>query len=75
MIPKSEYTCNSNAMGARQEPVQPYLILPKMEQLLEVYGNSTGHIISRLAWFHIEFEGIHPFIDGNVTLRHQQKAA
>ena len=52
-------------MGARHEPVQPYLIQPKMEQLLETYGKSTEHIISRLAWFHIEFEGIHPFIDGN----------
>ena len=36
-----------------------------MEQLLENYRNSTEHIISRLARFHIEFEGIHPFIDGN----------
>lgn len=52
-------------MGAKHEPVQPYLIQPKMEQLLEDYKNSTEHIISRLARFHIEFEGIHPFIDGN----------
>ena len=52
-------------MGARHEPVQPYLIQPKMEQLLEDYRNSTEHIIPRLARFHIEFEGIHPFIDGN----------
>lgn len=52
-------------MGAKHEPVQPYLIQPKMEQLLETYRNSTEHIIPRLARFHIEFEGIHPFIDGN----------
>ena len=52
-------------MGAKHDPVQPYLIQPKMEQLIESYGNSTGHIITRLALFHIEFEGIHPFIDGN----------
>ncbi len=52
-------------MGAKHEPVQPYLIQPKMEQLLESYINSTEHIIPRLARFHIEFEGIHPFIDGN----------
>ncbi len=62
-------------MGARHEPAQPYLIQPKMEQLLEVYRNSTEHMIPRLARFHIEFEGIHPFIDGNVTQRHLQKAA
>ena len=36
-----------------------------MEQLLEAYRNSEEHIITRLARFHIEFEGIHPFIDGN----------
>lgn len=52
-------------MGAKHEPVQPYLIQPKMEQLLEAYKNSTEHIIPRLARFHIEFEEIHPFIDGN----------
>lgn len=52
-------------MGAKHEPVQPYLIQPKMEQMLESYNNSKEHIIPRLARFHIEFEGIHPFIDGN----------
>ncbi len=52
-------------MGAKHEPVQPYLIQPKMERLLEDYRNNTEHIIPKLARFHIEFEGIHPFIDGN----------
>ena len=52
-------------MGAIHEPVQPYMIQPKMEELLASYKNSTEHIIPRLARFHIEFEGIHPFIDGN----------
>ena len=52
-------------MGAKHEPVQPYLIQLKMEQLLESYRNNTEHIIPKLARFHIEFEGIHPFIDGN----------
>ena len=36
-----------------------------MEQLLQRYAQSAEHIIPRLARFHIEFEGIHPFIDGN----------
>lgn len=52
-------------IGAKHEPVQPYLIQPGMERLLESYKNSTEHIVSKLARFHIEFEGIHPFIDGN----------
>ena len=52
-------------MGAQHEPVQPYLIEPKMEQLLRDFAASTEHIVTKLARFHIEFEGIHPFIDGN----------
>lgn len=52
-------------MGAHNEPVQPYLIQPRMEQLLYDYAESTEHIVTKLARFHIEFESIHPFIDGN----------
>lgn len=52
-------------MGAHHEPVQPYLIEPKMEQLLYDFAESREHIVTKLARFHIEFEGIHPFIDGN----------
>lgn len=52
-------------MGAQHEPVQPYLIEPKMKQLLQDFTDSSEHIVTRLARFHIEFEGIHPFIDGN----------
>lgn len=52
-------------MGASNNPVQPYLIQPKLEQLLLNYKNNHEHIIKKLAWFHIEFESIHPFIDGN----------
>ena len=52
-------------VGALHDPVQPYLIQPKMEQLLLEYLSSGENLVSRLARFHIEFEGIHPFIDGN----------
>ena len=52
-------------MGAHHTPVEPYLIQPKMEELLLWYDSCKDHIVTKLARFHIEFEGIHPFIDGN----------
>lgn len=52
-------------MGAQHEPVQPYLIEPAMEQLFHHFAESTEHIVTKLARFHLDFEGIHPFIDGN----------
>ena len=47
-------------MRATREPVQPYLIEPKMEELMIKYQESTEHTITKLARFHIEFEGITP---------------
>ena len=54
-------------LGAFTEPVQPYLIEPKIEELLsnDAARKNTMHDIERIARFHLEFEGIHPFIDGN----------
>ena len=52
-------------MGVAHETAQPYLIVTKMEELLRNYLASEEHIVTKLARFHIEFEGIHPFIDGN----------
>ena len=54
-------------MGAYTEPVQPYLIETKMTELLAADNDRKGvlHDIERVARFHLEFEGIHPFVDGN----------
>lgn len=54
-------------MGAYTEPVQPYLIEPKLTELLitNEKRKKKMHTIERVARFHLEFEGIHPFIDGN----------
>lgn len=52
-------------MGVKHAPVQPYLIQPEMVRLLQAYEGSNVHIIPRLARFHLDFEAIHPFIDGN----------
>lgn len=54
-------------MGAFTEPVQPYMIEPKITELLaeNEKRKATMNIIERVARFHLEFESIHPFIDGN----------
>lgn len=58
---------NVRIAGAMTEPVQPYLIEPKIEELFEDYKNwaQTMHVVERVALFHLRFESIHPFIDGN----------
>lgn len=52
-------------VAAKHAVAEPYLIQPKMEELLINFNNSKENIITKLAKFHIEFESIHPFIDGN----------
>lgn len=54
-------------VGALHTPPQPYLVAIQMEQLLQDYAElkQTHHIIEAVSIFHLRFEGIHPFIDGN----------
>lgn len=53
--------------GSSHTPAQPYEIPFQMEQLMVAYHNEMQkmHVIERIATFHLKFESIHPFIDGN----------
>ena len=54
-------------MGAYTEPVEPHLIGERMAELIAAneVRKAIMPTIERIAQFHLEFEGIHPFIDGN----------
>ena len=53
-------------MGAYHVPPDPMLVPEQMERLVaEFEGNKKLHPIERAALFHLKFEGIHPFVDGN----------
>ena len=54
-------------VGDNHNLTPPYLIHEQMEALLSGYEilRRDKHIIEAVAEFHLRFEGIHPFIDGN----------
>jgi Fic family protein len=52
-------------MGAFHEPPQPYLVPAQMEKLVRELASDRHHILETCAVFHLNFEGVHPFIDGN----------
>lgn len=53
-------------MGAFHVPPDPMLVPEQMENLVtEFTGNTKLHPIGRAALFHLKFEGIPPFVDGN----------
>lgn len=53
-------------MGAYHVPPGPVLVPEQMKNLIAAFtGNTNLHPIGRAAWFHLNFEGIHPFVDGN----------
>ncbi len=52
-------------LGAVHTPPEPYLVAPQMEALLAEFATTRLHPLVAAVLFHIRFEAIHPFIDGN----------
>lgn len=54
-------------LGAAHKPPQPYLVPVEMERITADYQTikQDKHVLEAIGLFHILFEGIHPFIDGN----------
>lgn len=52
--------------GAKTKTAEPMLIPEKIQELLEWYkGDTEDDFLTKIALFHLRFESIHPFIDGN----------
>ena len=54
-------------LGANHTPPQPYLVSKQMEDLMINYKKwiKTKNIVEVVSLLHLNFEFIHPFIDGN----------
>lgn len=51
--------------GAVHTPPQPYMVSPMMEAWVRELQSTRLHPLVAAAVFHVRFEAIHPFIDGN----------
>lgn len=52
-------------VGALHTPPSPTDVPSMLEALLTQYSESAEGLLESMARFHLEFEAIHPFIDGN----------
>ncbi len=53
-------------LGSKHTPPEPLLIEEMMGQLIKEYRDTKGiYTVEKVALFHLKFESIHPFVDGN----------
>jgi len=52
-------------LGSTHIPPNPLKIPVLVQEMIADYEQSDDHPVKRIAKFHIQFECIHPFIDGN----------
>lgn len=52
-------------MGAYHTPPDPTMVPEMIEKLVVEFEKKKMHPIESAALFHLKFEGIHPFVDGN----------
>lgn len=52
-------------MGAYHTPPNPVIVPEMMGKLVAEFAKKKLHPIETAALFHLKFEGIHPFVDGN----------
>ena len=57
------------------ETALPEEVAGEMKKLLAAYNSKEEKSLEDILDFHVKFERIHPFQDGNVPLRYQQQIA
>ena len=69
-----EYKKLPNEVG-NMETTAPENVHGEIKALIEQYNQSENKTLEDIIEFHVKFEKIHPFQDGNVPLRYQQQIA
>jgi Fic family protein len=52
-------------LGSSRRPPEPILVPELIDELVAEHARDRRHPLERAARFHLRFEAIHPFIDGN----------
>ena len=59
-----DYKLFANVVGER-ETIDPKHVKEEMKKLLDAYNQKENHTFEEIVEFHVNFERIHPFQDGN----------